>query len=179
VDEAGAIFESALPWLREHYAAHRFFVERDLVWTIQVRIDAILREANLPYRVFNDVPLLPGPRRGLSADIVIVDEERTPLVAAEFKFEPSHRRANVDIWLGKFPVIGWANVAHDIVRIQSFIDAGRAVVAYAVAVDEGGYFRHRPAIAPGAWQDWGAYGMPWMNVSVHWARIERAGGTLA
>jgi hypothetical protein len=145
-------------------------VERDLVWTIQTRLRQVIRERSLPFGVLNDYPLLPGARRARSADLVIRDADQMVLVAAEFKYEPSHRRA--DLLPGKLPVVFWGSdgVAKDIQRIREFVEQGAARAAYAVFVDEGRYFRHREAHAGAAWRDWPSSRPDGHQASVLWAR---------
>ena len=95
--------------LPEQYRQFEFWAERDVVWTPQTRLRRIIGERQLRYEVFNDYPLLPGPRRGRSADLVIRDSQtREVLVAAEFKYEPSHRRAEILAQPGKLPCSGAA-----------------------------------------------------------------------
>jgi hypothetical protein len=59
--DARALFDDAIGWLREHYDDFEFWVERDLVWTIQSRLRKIIRERGRPYAVFNDYPMSPDP----------------------------------------------------------------------------------------------------------------------
>ena len=153
-DAAAALFEEVVVWLQRHYDEFEFWVERDLVWTVQSRLRQVIREQNLPFGVLNDYPLLPGARRAFSADLAIRDTDTTRLVAAEFKYEPSHRRA--EVLRGKLPVVFWGDdgVAKDIRRIREFVELGVARAAYAVFIDEGGYFRHRPPHPGAAWHDW-------------------------
>ena len=66
--ETEVLFRRALDWLREHYSEFVFYVERDIVWTIQTKLNELIKQESLPFRVFNDYPMLPGPTRGLSAD---------------------------------------------------------------------------------------------------------------
>lgn len=129
-------------------------MERDLVYAVQVRLRQQVRERCLDWLIFNDYPMLPGSRRSLSADLVVRARAGDVLVAAEFKFEPAHSRA--DLLSHKFPVTGWADSLKDISRIRDFVSAGRAPIAYAVLVDEGRYFRPRPAHGGGEWIDWDA-----------------------
>jgi hypothetical protein len=124
----------ALDWLRETYPQHGFGVERDVVWTLHRWLTA--RAAALGCRVWTDYPMVRGPRRALSADLAVVDSANTILSAAEFKFEPSHIRE--DVQKQKLPVIGWAGVLADIVRIGDWVAIGRAGSGWAVCVDEGG-----------------------------------------
>ncbi len=128
-------------------------MERDLVYAVQVRLWQQVRERGLDWLIFNDYPMLPGSTRSLSADLVVRARAGDVLVAAEFKFEPAHSRADLS---HKFPVTGWADSLKDISRIRDFVSAGRAPIAYAVLVDEGRYFRPRPAHVGGEWIDWDA-----------------------
>jgi hypothetical protein len=156
VQPACALFERAVDWLREHYGQFEFWVERDLVWTVQTRLRLIISEDHLPYEVFNDYPLLPGTRRARSADLVIRHVGGQILVVAEFKYEPSHHRAEFRALPGKLPVGFWGTegVAKDIARIREFVEEGAARMAYAVFIDEGQHFRHRPAHPGAIWRDW-------------------------
>jgi hypothetical protein len=153
VQAAMMLFEETMAWLRERYDEFEFWVERDLVWTIQSRLRHVVRERSLPFGVLNDYPLLPGARRARSADLVIRDEGQVVLLAAEFKYEPSHQRA--EVLPGKLPVVFWGDdgVAKDVQRIREFVELGVARAAYAVFIDEGGYFRQRSAHPGSAWHD--------------------------
>lgn len=113
-ETADALFLRSLNWLRINYSGFRFFVERDIVWTIQCHILQEIAETGLPLRVFNDYGILPGSRRSLSADLVLSGENSKIEVAVEFKYEPAHSRT--DIPRVKFPVVGWGDdgVAKDI-----------------------------------------------------------------
>ena len=146
-----------------------FWVERDLVWTVQSRLRQLIAGQHLPYGVFSDYPLLAGTRRARSADLVIHHADGTVLVAVEFKYEPSHRRA--EILPGKPPVVAWGGegVAGDIVRIREFAEQGAARTAVAVFVDEGRCFRHRPAYPGSAWRDWEPSRTGGHEVAVLWA----------
>jgi hypothetical protein len=170
VDAAAALFEEAVAWLQEHYDEFEFWVERDLVWTVQSRLRQVVRERSLPFGVLNDYPLLPGARRALSADLVVRDADTTVLVAVEFKYEPSHKRT--ELLPGKLPVVFWGDdgVAKDIRRIREFVERGVARVAYAVFLDEGGYFRHRPPHPGAAWRAWPPSRQGGHQVSALWAR---------
>jgi hypothetical protein len=66
------LFDQSLDWLRQSYPTFRFYVERDLVWTVQTRLVQQIERLCLPYQVFNDYAMLPGVHRSLSADLVIV-----------------------------------------------------------------------------------------------------------
>ena len=176
--EPSEVFEQTMQWLRDHYAEFRFFTERDLVWTVQRHLTDVIEHSGLPFRVFNDYPMLPGSHRSRSADLVLVSAPVTPptlsakgkwsasapvALAVEFKYEPAHARD--DIWRTKLPVVGWDGIQHDIKRLHEFVEYERASDAYAIFVDEGGAFRRRPPIPPGAWRDWGN------GAAVHWAKV--------
>ncbi len=152
IQTATELFENALSWLRENYSGYRFYVERDIVWTMQTRLRHLIDELALPYQVFNDYPMLPGPRRSLSADLVIRAVNSGVEVAVEFKYEPSHNRS--DILKQKLPVVEWGGVERDAHRIQEFVNKGKTEVAYAVFVDEGGLFLKRPLPVRSVWQEW-------------------------
>ena len=86
---ATELFESAMHWLRDHYTDYRFFTERDLVWTVQLRLLAEIESRGLPFRVFNDYTMSPGIR----TDIAILEGDAVA-VAAEFKYEPDSGRSS-------------------------------------------------------------------------------------
>lgn len=169
---ASGIFEEALAWLQQHYGEFESWVERDLVWTVQTQLRNLVRDQKRPWMVFNDYPLLPGPRRARSADLVICDANKEVLVAAEFKYEPSHLRVEFRAQPGKLPVVFWGveGVAKDVARIREFVEKGRARTAFAVFVDEGGQFRDRPAHDGAEWRDWNATQPTGPSPSVLWAR---------
>jgi hypothetical protein len=124
---AAALFEEAIAWLGENYGEFEFWIERDLVWTVQSRLRKVIGDRGLPYAIFKDYPMLPGPRRTRSADLVIRGPGTTVLVAAEFKYEPSHRRPGfLTLPTNKFPVVDWGNegVAKDLTRIREFVELG-------------------------------------------------------
>jgi hypothetical protein len=83
--KADDLFDDALEWLKENYGSFRFFVERDVVWTVQLRLLEVIAKQNLSFQIFNDYPILPGSRRSLSADLVILDDSGAIMLAAEFK----------------------------------------------------------------------------------------------
>ncbi len=153
---ATQLFEQTLEWLRVHYANFRFFLERDVVWTVQTQLIKLVQETRAPYLIFNDYPIRPGNRRSLSADLVLVNQQTNRIeVAAEFKYEPSHRRQ--DILPGKLPVVFWGDdgVGKDIKRVQEFVTLGKVQTAYTIFVDEGGAFHHRPPHPGSRWIGWG------------------------
>jgi hypothetical protein len=163
-----ALFEEAFDWFHASYGERRYFVERDVVWTLQTRLLALVRERTLPWQVRNDYAALPGLRRSLSADLAIV-VDGAPGLLVEFKYEPSHQRT--DIAREKLPVIGWADVVKDAERAQRFVDLRRTPVALALLIDEGGYFGGRPALPGGQWVEWGSAGDPTLSVAAHVVRV--------
>lgn len=92
MSDAAQMFEDAIRWLRETYDDRPFFVERDVVYTVQLQLWQRIREHGLDWSLFNDYPMIPGPRRHLSADLAIRSGGGDVLLAAEFKFEPVHQR---------------------------------------------------------------------------------------
>jgi hypothetical protein len=141
-----------LAWLKETYRQNTFYVERDVVWTVQLSLIREIQRRHLPLRVFNDYAIVKGPRRGLCADLAILNEERRVELAAEFKYEPDHRRS--DILQQKLPVVGWQDMQKDILRVREFVEAGAVEVGYTVFVDEGGFFRRREAHSGSSWINW-------------------------
>ncbi len=171
---AEQLFENAVAWLRRGYGSFRFFVERDVVWTVQTYIIRVLDEQALPYKVINDYPLLSGKRRSICTDLAILSPNGTVEVAVEFKYEPAHVRS--DIWPSKFPVVFWGRegVGGDIERIQRFVSEGAARIAYSLFIDEGSYFRHRDPPPESKWIDWNTSVVPPHHVSVLWCKAESA-----
>jgi hypothetical protein len=151
---AETLFEHTLAWLRTHYATYTFYVERDIVWTLQTHLTDVIRGDSLPFAVFNDFPILSGNNRSLSTDLVLLSPDRTIRVAVEFKYEPSHART--DIQREKLPVVFWGRegVEKDIQRIYQFVREGKAQVAYSIFIDEGGYFRKRTPHDQSVWTEW-------------------------
>jgi hypothetical protein len=73
---AVGLFEKVIAWLQDHYSEFEFWVERDLVWTIQSHLGQVIKERSLPYSVINDYPIHPGVGRARSVDLVIRDADR-------------------------------------------------------------------------------------------------------
>ncbi|NHZ71726.1 MAG: hypothetical protein GWP17_01410 [Aquificales bacterium] len=105
ISEAEKIFSDTLIWLENNYGQFRFWMERDLVWTVQNRLIHAIQDRNLSYKVFNDYPMFPSENRREFADLVILDADNQVQIAIEFKYEPSHQRD--DILPSKFPVVPW------------------------------------------------------------------------
>ncbi|MDQ2726806.1 MAG: hypothetical protein M3Y91_02845 [Actinomycetota bacterium] len=145
---AESVFVSAVATLRKTYRDHTFYVERDVVHYLQILIRNDLPDG---FRVFNDYGIVRGPRRARSADIAILVADRV-LVAAEFKFEPCARRA--DIMANKLPVIGWVDELKDIARIEEFVNLGVAAVGFSICIDEGGRYRAKDRPTHSRVEDW-------------------------
>jgi len=154
-ERADRVLASALDWLQQNYGTFTFFAERDIVWTLQLKVRGLLQEAGLAVHVFNDYGILPGNRRSRSADLALVDDHGSVLVAAEFKYEPAHSRT--DIPSSKFPVVFWGDdgVGKDVSRVREFVEKGAATVAHSLFIDEGGSFRHRSPHEGSCWVAWG------------------------
>lgn len=153
---AWELFRETVDWLRENYAQFEFWVERDLVWTLQGRLRCLIRERGLPFTVLSDYGMLPGIRRALSADLVVREAGGQVPVAGEFKYEPSHLRPEFCAQPGKLPVVLWGadGVAKDIARIRQFVEGGTARAAFGMFLDEGRHFRKRPPHPCSEWRDW-------------------------
>lgn len=164
------LFEYTLEWLKQHYSGYRFYAERDVVWTVQTRLNREIEKRGLPYRVFNDYRV--APRR--LVDLVIT-HNNTVVVAVEFKYEPSHNRRSDrggDILKGKLDpsVVDWKAVVEDIRRVQGYVAQGKSKTAYSVFIDEGGEFRWRTSPDGSEWLAWSGGGwMLWYKKSQeHW-----------
>lgn len=166
--EATELFESTIEWLRSQYAGYRFFTERDVVWTIQLRLLEEIERTRLPYRVVHEYDM-GGPR----ADLVILAGGSVE-VAAEFKYEPSHDRKSDrggDIWSSKLDpsAVFWSDpsgsVTTDVRRVQGYVEQGKAKAAYSIFIDEGGYFRRRGSPRGSKWMDWPG------GISVLWSKV--------
>jgi len=167
------VFNKTLKWIEENYSKYTFFAERDIVWTFQNKVQQIISENNLPLKVFNDYPILKGKRRGLSADIVILNENNQVELAIEFKYEPDHKRGkeqNCNIWPTKLDpsVVFWGKegVLKDVERCEEFIDKGVATAAVTIFIDEGGLFRHRNPPSGTEWIDWDSNGKQKISILI-------------
>lgn len=138
---ADRLVKEALGALGETYGEQVFYVERDIVWTVQRRLTSLVSGSGRPWRVYNDYPMIRGPRRATSADLVITDATSRVLAAVEFKYEPCHRR--VDLLKAKLPVTSWSEIVHDTDRVRDFVGRGITPVAFAVVIDEGAYLARR------------------------------------
>lgn len=167
MDNAISLFTSAMEWLREHYSDYTFFKERDIVWTLQMQLKQLVDMHQLPLKVYDDYPILPGNRRSISTDLALVDRYGGVELAVEIKYEPSHRRN--DILSPKFPVVFWGKdgVGGDVHRVRDFVEQGGVKAACSVFIDEDGYYRHRDPHPGSRWIDWGQVGR--QRPSVLWS----------
>lgn len=131
--KAHEIFEESLNWLKENYENFDFYRERDIVWTVQNRINDLIRINNLNYKVFEEYPIQPGNNRSITVDIAIMGKDFIPkqgeLIEAvdEFKYEPSKLRENIlehfysenDDKKTRFPIIFYneRGIKKDIIKI--------------------------------------------------------------
>ena len=159
------LFESAIKTLRRQYSTYCFFAERDVVWTVQLRILKEIKRRGLPYRVFQEYKIVRG--RETRTDLVILDAHCKVELAAEFKYEPSHKRnANIggNIPDGKLPVVDWSgenSILEDIRKVDGYVPT-YAKTAYLVFIDEGSRFSWQKAPPGSEWR-------PWENdVSILW-----------
>jgi hypothetical protein len=173
MDLSVELFEGVMEWLRKNYNTFTFYTGRDIVWIMQTSISKIIKKKNLPLRVFHDYGPLQTSRRKNYIDLVIVDKNDTVLVAAEFRYEPSHKR--IDILPEKFPVIAWdkSGLKADAEHVREYVTKGIAQVAYLVFIDEGGHFRKRNPIAGCEWIDWDPPGSNLKPVSVLQLKVEQ------
>jgi hypothetical protein len=155
---ANDLLGQAMSWLRTNYQDLTFFVERDVVYAIQVQVAKLIHANKLPYKVYNDFPMLPGKnnRRSVCTDIAIVNAEGFVEIAIEFKYEPSHIRT--DLLKSKFTptVVFWGNdgVAKDIARVKNYVELKKAKIAHAILIDEGQHFRTKPPHPDSKWINW-------------------------
>lgn len=160
--DAVELFEDSLTWLRVNYRSYRFFMERDIVWTLQLHLRDLIRLHAADYRVFHNHRIVERQ----NADLAILKADNSVEVAAEFKYEPAHNRKTVDIGPGKLDVVFWKEgVVADVERTRRFVAEGRAATAYAILIDEGGHFRWREPPHESQWIDWGG------GVFVLWTRF--------
>lgn len=152
--EADRITQEAIAWLRKRYDAFRFFVQRDVVWTLQTRLLTLAAASRLDIRVFNDYLMLPGRPRAIYADLALLGPDDSVALALEVRYEPSHARP--DILRSRLPLVFWgAEIVTDVQRVREYERREVAASACSLFVDEGGHFRTRTPPPGSAWHDWG------------------------
>jgi len=58
-------------------------------------IELVAQSTDRDLLLHKDHPMIPGPHRHHSTDLAILTPDRQLLLAAEFKYEPCHRRLDV------------------------------------------------------------------------------------
>ncbi len=153
---AEKLFMQTLEWLRDNYDKYKFFTERDVVWTVQMHLIDEIKKNNLTYKIYNDWPIEKGERRSRCVDLVIMQGDKLKL-AAEFKYEPDHKRKDFSEKKLKQAVVFWKgenSVEKDIGRIKKYVEEDKAKIGYSVFIDEGKRFREKDAIIGTSWHDW-------------------------
>lgn len=165
---ASNVFEETLDWVKEKYEEFGFHKERDITWTIQKKITEIITDNNLPYKVYDEYPIKPGNHRSICVDIAILNKDFTPRqgstieVAAEFKYEPDHKREDMLTYYydvegnkkTKFPLVFWREgVGKDIENAKEYFSSKLAKASYSIFIDEGGYFRSYATFVGSRWID--------------------------
>jgi len=166
------LFEEAVNWLMSNYRLYNFFVERDIVWTLQTRIIAEARKQQVLLRVYDNHKL----RGGKLVDLAVVDASNSPEIIAEIKYEPDHNRT--DISAGKLNPsrVFWnhprfGGVEPDIARTREFVNQGMAKVGHFILIDEGSHFCGRPEPEGSLWVEWGKSPYSPAKISVLIARF--------
>ena len=150
-DAAAELLWKSVCSLRESWWCHRFFVQRDVVWTIQKRLIEEVAARDRPYRVCHNYTMEKGKRR--TSPVALVGAHRVVL-AVEIQYEPDHDRTN-EFTPGKFDpsVVDWNDgVGKAVKRVHEFVAKGLAERAVSLFFDEGGHFAHRKP-HPGSWWD--------------------------
>ena len=174
------IFKDAIETLREQYTEYRFFMERDVVWTVQLLMLKEIERRGLPYRVFNGYRMEPkqGQKQGQLADLAVLDNAGKIELVAEFKYEPSHNRStgsDCDIPKSKFDPsrVFWSDgdnssVLKDVQSVKYYVDSCQTKTAYSILIDEGGYHRRRNQKPPPGcvWKEWEN------GISILWRAVE-------
>jgi hypothetical protein len=169
------LFENSLGWLKKNYSRFRFYLERDIVYMLQTYLNDVIDKNSLPFKVYNDYPILPGIKRHLCADLVIkTNNKKSEIIdiAAEFKYEPDHKRKNKDILESKLrpTVVFWdgkSSVLEDIERARKYVRMNKANHAYSIFIDEGRCFCGKKDSFPdSAWEEW-------QNAAILIARFNR------
>ncbi len=154
---ATELYEESIDWLSKHYSSFRFFKERDIAWTVQNHIFNVIQDRGLPLAVYDNHKIT-----GKELTDLVIVEEKTGiiLVAAEFKYEPDHKRK--DITQGKLnpKVVPWGDkekysVIQDIYRIKKLVDQDYVITDYVIFIDEGGHHTSHEEPEDCIWVKWG------------------------
>lgn len=168
-DDLACLTEVAVAEILASYADYRFVAERDIEWTLQKKFVDYTRRWGLGVGVWHQYPL-PGGR----ADVALGSERILAAtlgaeveVAIELKYEPLHSRT--DVRRTRLPVCSFGAVFADVERAKGYVASGKAKIAYAIFVDEGGYYRWRDPHADAVWKDFIL--SDGSKLSIHWARF--------
>ena len=145
VDEMGLTetakraFLDALSWLGNRYGEQVFYVERDVVYAVQTRLNELSRHGTRHFACTTTTPLWPGARRGLSADLVLLgpsqgDRSRGGVQVRAVPSPPRCAQEQVAC-----DCVGGHRQRH---HACTGVD-GNVHVGYAVVIDEGGYLARR------------------------------------
>ena len=154
------LFDDALKWLANRYNEYKFFTERDIAWTLQNHLADEIAGKNLPYKVYNDWPILPGPKRSYCADLVIKTNAHIEL-AVELKYEPDHKRQEFSKGKLNPSRVCWGlksgttSVEADMGKANKYVSEHVAKTAYAIFIDEGRWFQKKKRYAERPWIHWG------------------------
>ena len=154
-DDVVELFRESLTWLRKTWCGHQFFVQRDVVWTLQKHLIDAVAARHLPYRVCHNYTMWKGSRTALA----LVGGDGRVTLAVEFQYEPNHDRAD-EFTPGKFDpsVVDWNDgVGFGVKRVHEFVAKGLAEGAVSLFFDEGGHFAHRKPHPGSRWDTAGPF----------------------
>ena len=154
-DDASELLWKTLAWLRMTWWRHHFFVQRDVVWTVQKRLIEQAAARHRPYRVCHNHTMPDGKH----VDLALIDYVGQVALAIEFQYEPDHERTE-DFTPGKLDpsVVDWNDgVGNDVERVCRFVRKGCAKRAVSVFFDEGGHFAHRKRHPGSRWDTGGPF----------------------
>ena len=100
---------------------------------------------------------------------MFLHEDNTIELAAEFKYEPSHQRN--DLQRTKFPVVSWSEWLDDVNAVQKIVAQKKAKVAYSLLISEGGHFLDQPLPPGPTWKPWQLPGDFPHHASLLWFKV--------
>ena len=183
---AQILFEEVLDWLKLNYEKFNFHKERDIFWTIQKKISQTIKEESLPFKIYDEYPIMPGNRCSIRVDLAILKNNTIPKqgnlveVAAEFKYEPDHSRKDMLTFFydkqgnikTKFPIVFWKEgVGKDIDNARDYFSLKLAKTSYSIFIDEGGYFRNKAPFVGSRWIDFHLNTKELKMVSILWFKL--------
>ena len=147
-DHPRQLFLDVLDWLRTTYASHRFFLQRDVAWTVQKRLLDRIGPGVPEYRVIHNRKVPKG--KGPQFDLAVVSPNGTVEFVLKLKFEPAHK-----LEPGKNPVVEWTTVVGDVQTVQRAAEERHTRHAYSLFIDEGVYYRAKREPPPNSrWEEW-------------------------